>query len=319
MAKLLLQALADRDQQPVAARVPLRVVDQLEAVDVGHQDRDASLLLLRVNDRSIEFPQEAAAAGQPGERVGVRQLADAAVGAVALACHLADREAGALAATLRGDGAPPPQQQRRRRRRDTEHDQHERAAARALTGRHRITRLQGERRQDLVECVAGAGLGKRGGAPVAWPAGERGLRAGEPVERIVERRQQRLAGAFGKHQLHALGGVITSLVEVLDRGQQRLRFAVEAGFVGGVGDGGDGRSQVRRLDDHGGGIDALAVLREEERGEQQRRHHRCDRAAVEQQSLHSTSLDRRDALPRSALASGARPAPHEGARAAALA
>ena len=81
-----LEALRDRLQQLVAARVAERVVDDLEAVEVEEQDRGAALgvVALGAADRLVEAVEEEHAVGQPGERVVQRVVLQALLGLAAV-------------------------------------------------------------------------------------------------------------------------------------------------------------------------------------------------------------------------------------------
>ena len=65
-----LDALGDGREQPVAGRVPQRVVDVLEVVEVEEQD-DRHAARRRVLDRGVDLLGEQAAVGEAGQRVVV--------------------------------------------------------------------------------------------------------------------------------------------------------------------------------------------------------------------------------------------------------
>ena len=69
--------LRDRPQERVAGRVPARVVERLEAVEVHHQDRQPAGVVRR--DGLAELGLEGAVVAQPGQRVQVGADAHGAV------------------------------------------------------------------------------------------------------------------------------------------------------------------------------------------------------------------------------------------------
>ena len=66
----------DLGQQLVAARVPERVVDELEAVDVEHQHGDRAAVARGQRERVVHAVDEQRAVRQPGERVVQRAVPD---------------------------------------------------------------------------------------------------------------------------------------------------------------------------------------------------------------------------------------------------
>ena len=60
----------------VPGRVPELVVDRLEVVDVGHDDRHRFVVGVRGGDEPRRHLEELAAVGKPGERIGVSEAAE---------------------------------------------------------------------------------------------------------------------------------------------------------------------------------------------------------------------------------------------------
>ena len=74
------QALGDRAQQRVAGGVAERIVDQLEAVQVEEQHREAAARARRGEDRLAGAVRKQHAVGQPGQHIARREEADAVLG-----------------------------------------------------------------------------------------------------------------------------------------------------------------------------------------------------------------------------------------------
>ena len=73
------QPARDLAQRLVTRRVPVRVVDRLEAVEVEHQQPDRPRPRARPRQRGVERPLQRAPVGEPGQRVGVGLVARAPV------------------------------------------------------------------------------------------------------------------------------------------------------------------------------------------------------------------------------------------------
>ena len=73
-----------REQHLVAGGMPERVVDQLEAVDVEHEDRDVDALALPPGERLLEPVERERAVRQARERIVQRGVARHLLLAVAL-------------------------------------------------------------------------------------------------------------------------------------------------------------------------------------------------------------------------------------------
>ncbi len=58
-------------QHLIARRVPKRIVDRLEAVDVEHDQRAARVIAFDVGDRAVEFALEAAPVGNIQQEIGI--------------------------------------------------------------------------------------------------------------------------------------------------------------------------------------------------------------------------------------------------------
>lgn len=70
------QAFGDGAQQPVAAGVAQRVVDQLEAIEVQHQHGNRPLLVLRIDQRALDMAVEEIAVREASQPVVVRHAPD---------------------------------------------------------------------------------------------------------------------------------------------------------------------------------------------------------------------------------------------------
>ena len=81
------QATRHLDQQLVASAVPQRVVDDLESVQVDHQQAHLMAHATRRIERTLGAFDQLVAVGQAGERVEIRQLADLVLGDPAV-CHV---------------------------------------------------------------------------------------------------------------------------------------------------------------------------------------------------------------------------------------
>ena len=82
-----LQQLADPAQADVAFDVAVAIVEQLEVVDVDHQQRDRATELAGALPFGGEPRVEAAPVGEAGQRVARRELLQVAVGGAQLAAR----------------------------------------------------------------------------------------------------------------------------------------------------------------------------------------------------------------------------------------
>ena len=139
--------------QLVAGRMPERVVDELEVVEVELEQRDAGARSRRARQRELELLLEERAVGEAGERVVVGEIGDLLLGEQALGHVLARRQRAAdRAVGIAQHGVVPGDRAQRAGPR-------EHGAVVALDQRHRAL-------NDLVEGAAQRlALGLRNGDP----------------------------------------------------------------------------------------------------------------------------------------------------------